>query len=52
MIIGANEWWEPAGRLAIDELAARYAALALRLVGGEAGVPAPAQARKRRSSAR
>jgi AcrR family transcriptional regulator len=52
MINGPNEWWEPAGRLAIDELAARYAALALRLVGGEAGVPAPAQARKRRSSAR
>jgi AcrR family transcriptional regulator len=53
MINGPNEWWEPRGRLAIDELAARYAALALRLVGADpAGDPAPAQARKRRSSAR
>ncbi|GAA4678123.1 TetR/AcrR family transcriptional regulator [Pseudonocardia yuanmonensis] len=52
MINGPNEWWEPGGRLAIDELAARYAALALRLVGGEAGDPPPGQARKRRSSAR
>lgn len=49
MINGPNEWWEPGGRLAIDELAARYAALALRLVGGEA---LQGQARKRRSSAR
>ncbi|WP_433507111.1 TetR/AcrR family transcriptional regulator [Pseudonocardia halophobica] len=49
MINGPNEWWEPGGRLAIDELAARYAALALRLVGGDAP---PRQARKRRSSVR
>ncbi|MFR9802467.1 TetR/AcrR family transcriptional regulator [Pseudonocardia sp. RS010] len=57
MINGPNEWWEPGGRLAIDELAARYAALALRLVGAEPAPGAPAgpgrgQARKRSSSAR
>jgi AcrR family transcriptional regulator len=32
MINGPNEWYEPGGRLDIDELAARYVDLALRLV--------------------
>ncbi|GAA4542467.1 TetR/AcrR family transcriptional regulator [Pseudonocardia xishanensis] len=33
MLNGPNEWYEPGGRLDIDELAARYVDLALRLVG-------------------
>lgn len=32
MINGPNEWYEPGGRLDMDELAARYVDLALRLV--------------------
>jgi TetR/AcrR family transcriptional regulator, cholesterol catabolism regulator len=32
MINGPNEWWEPGGRLSVDELTARYTALVVRLV--------------------